>query len=188
MKKSVSDLTSSLQSALTYEGHRQRVNDSKFRAVAQHMDYEGFRQLVLGADLKCTKAGEIERMSEARDSVFNSNFRQSESVAAPAFSRHTFQSVWRRTQDLRGRFEILKNLEETDRDTLLTTALEADFFAELVAVLTTVNDPSVGALVGKIKESAHYARSLKMLSRKERAGWEELVNSLACEDLHPPTE
>lgn len=177
MKKSVSDLESSLQSALSYEEHRQRVNDSKFRAVAQRMDYEGFRQLVAGADLKCTKAGEIERMADARDSVFNSTFR---TAAAPtsASTRQSFHSSWRRTRGPRERLELLKALDEDSRDATLSTTLEADFFGDLVEVLTTVEDPTILEFAAKVCESPHYSRNLKMLSRKEKAAWEVLACSL----------
>mmetsp|Transcript_9532 Transcript_9532/g.18491 ORF Transcript_9532/g.18491 Transcript_9532/m.18491 type:complete len:185 (-) Transcript_9532:5617-6171(-) len=174
MKKSVSELQESLNSALSYDEHRKRVNDSKFRAVAQRMDYEGFRQLVLGADLKCTKAGEMERLAESKDSVFNANYRTTQSQASVGI-RNSFYTSWRRTHDPREKLELLKGLDQDNRDTLLTTSLEADFFADLVSVISSVEDPSVPELVAKILESPHYSRSLKMLSRKEKAAWEAII-------------
>lgn len=48
-----------LNRALKVEETKKNINDSKFRAVAQHMDYDGFKNMVLGADLKSMKAGAV---------------------------------------------------------------------------------------------------------------------------------
>ena len=40
------------------ENKRVNVDSAKKRAVIQHMDYDGFRQMVLGANLKPIKQGE----------------------------------------------------------------------------------------------------------------------------------
>ena len=44
------------------ENKRVNIDSAKKRAVLQHMDYDGFHQMVLGANLKPIKKGEAERI------------------------------------------------------------------------------------------------------------------------------
>jgi hypothetical protein len=70
----VSGMKAELHAALAVERDRKNVNDSKFRAVEQRMDYDGFRQMVLGANLKCVKKGEYQAITDnAINSVYNSH-------------------------------------------------------------------------------------------------------------------
>ena len=42
---------------IDWDNRRTNVDSAKKLAVMQHMDYDGFRQMVLGANLKPVKAG-----------------------------------------------------------------------------------------------------------------------------------
>jgi hypothetical protein len=74
-----------LENALNIEERKKNVNDSKFRAVAQRMDYNGFRNMVLGANLKSVKAGEYQTIGENRsNTIFNTGFNGMSSGEAVA--------------------------------------------------------------------------------------------------------
>lgn len=49
-----------MQGDIDFANKRVNVDSAKKLAVMQHMDYDGFRQMVLGANLKPMKKGQIE--------------------------------------------------------------------------------------------------------------------------------
>ena len=51
---------------IDWENSRVNVDSSKKIACMQHMDYDGFHQMVLGANLKPMKKGQMERMFDPR--------------------------------------------------------------------------------------------------------------------------
>ena len=53
-----------LEGSIQYEQHRDNVDQAKKRAVKQFMDYEGFRQMVLGADLKTMNRDELKDLAD----------------------------------------------------------------------------------------------------------------------------
>ena len=57
-KLTVSEVKKELGLAINEENQRINVDSAKKRAVIQHMDYDGFRQMVLGANLKPIKSTE----------------------------------------------------------------------------------------------------------------------------------
>ena len=60
-----------LKSAINTENHRVNVDSAKKRAVLQRFDYDGFHQMVLGADLKGIKAKEMKQLKP--DSIILNN-------------------------------------------------------------------------------------------------------------------
>ena len=46
-----------MQKDIDWDNKRTNVDSAKKRAVMQHMEYDGFRQMVLGAHLKPIKKG-----------------------------------------------------------------------------------------------------------------------------------
>jgi hypothetical protein len=48
-----------LKSAIDRENHRVNIDSAKKKAVLQRMDYDGFHQMVLGADLKGIKGSDV---------------------------------------------------------------------------------------------------------------------------------
>ena len=48
-----------LKDALDQDNHRSNVDRAKKKAVTQYMDYDGFHQMVLGADLKGMKMSDV---------------------------------------------------------------------------------------------------------------------------------
>ena len=53
------------------ENKRVNVDSAKKKACLQHMDYDGFRQMVLGANLMPTKPGAINIYSAKKNMEFN---------------------------------------------------------------------------------------------------------------------
>jgi hypothetical protein len=62
-----------LKKALNDEYHRVNVDSAKKKAVNQRMNYDGFHQMVLGADLKGIKQNEISNIVSNKNSVMNSS-------------------------------------------------------------------------------------------------------------------
>jgi hypothetical protein len=60
-----------LKNAINFENHRINIDSAKKRAVIQHMDYDGFHQMVLGADLKGVKLGELTQL-KPENTIMNS--------------------------------------------------------------------------------------------------------------------
>ena len=82
---SMDQLRVKLESSIREETHRENVDAAKKRAVQQVMDYENFKQLVLGADLKPLKPAEIKDMAAAdpfrpKSSQPNQNFQNAPPV------------------------------------------------------------------------------------------------------------
>lgn len=61
-----------LKSAIDKENHRINVDSAKKKAVCQRMDYDGFHQMVLGADIKGIKPNEITEIKGTKVIVNNS--------------------------------------------------------------------------------------------------------------------
>jgi hypothetical protein len=59
-----------LRSALNNENHRVNIDSAKKKAVMQRMDYDGFHQMVLGADLKGIKSKEMLNL-KSNDTIVN---------------------------------------------------------------------------------------------------------------------
>jgi len=59
-----------LRSAISNENHRVNIDSAKKKAVMQRMDYDGFHQMVLGADLKGIKSKEMLNL-KSNDTIIN---------------------------------------------------------------------------------------------------------------------
>lgn len=69
----ISHLKNSLKEDIVRDYHRINVDSAKKKAVIQRMDYDGFHQMVLGADLKGMRPEEIVYLDHKRDEkVLNS--------------------------------------------------------------------------------------------------------------------
>ena len=59
-KLTVAEVRKELGDFINEENKRINVDSAKKRAVLQHMDYDNFHQMVLGANLKTIKKGSVE--------------------------------------------------------------------------------------------------------------------------------
>jgi len=62
-------LKNELVDAKDHEAHRANVDNAKKRACLQLMDYNGFHQMVLGADIMPTPSREIGSLFDAADQL-----------------------------------------------------------------------------------------------------------------------
>ena len=71
----IDDLRTELADSIKYEEHRDNVDRAKKTAVKQFMNYDGFHQMVLGADLKPVKSTELKELVDMNnkriDRIFN---------------------------------------------------------------------------------------------------------------------
>lgn len=160
---SVTEREEKLKRGLEEENTKKNINDSKFRAVAQHMDYSGFHQMVLGANLKPTKAGEAFNISSSR-TIFNTIYTGENSIRQnkgniPILTR------WRRSSNS----EKLSLLQMTQE---LHTELEKfrDFtiLAEIITLLETAEDSLICATLDMLKQIHDFRGSRKILTQKEK--------------------
>jgi hypothetical protein len=61
-KLTVDQVKKELGQQINEENKRINIDSAKKKAVLQHMDYDGFHQMVLGANLYPVKRGEIEQI------------------------------------------------------------------------------------------------------------------------------
>ena len=59
-----------LKSAINHDNHRINIDSAKKKAVLQRMDYDGFHQMVLGADLKGIKSKDMINL-KSNESIIN---------------------------------------------------------------------------------------------------------------------
>jgi hypothetical protein len=62
-----------LKKALNDEYHRINIDSAKKKAVNQRMDYDGFHQMVLGADLKGLKKDDVSNIVSNKNCIMNSS-------------------------------------------------------------------------------------------------------------------
>ena len=173
-----------LKTALQQEETRERVNDSKFRAVAQKMDYEGFRQMVLGANLKPSKAGEIWNMAEKTNTGFQNPQRSLEVNFTPSKTSNWI-SEWRACKSDSEKFKSLKGVGD-----YLDKSSDFEVFSECLRVLYEgkisckfeTNDEDILEILEILSNYKGFAQGLKLLSRGEKAKVRELLNALECEE------
>ena len=61
-KLTVAEVKKEMGESINEESKRSNVDSAKKRAVLQHMDYDGFHQMVLGANLFPVKKGAIDQI------------------------------------------------------------------------------------------------------------------------------
>ena len=179
MKGSLADRQGKLHTALQEEDKRDKVNSSKFRAVEQRMDYEGFRQMVLGANLKPTKAGDLHRIADAQRDRFNPVER-----SQAAFARvedHSFRGKWTHAQDVNAKLIVFEEAatEELDR------VVDFDVYASIIktavdAAASECADRVKGVLL-KLMQLRDLKSLNKFLSRAEKASLKDLLRQIDME-------
>jgi hypothetical protein len=169
----VAEREEKLKQGLADEESRKNVNDSKFRAVAQRMDYAGFHQMVLGANLKPTKAGEVFSISESKKPVFNPAFN------TPAPSRTKNQdsgnilTLWRRAGKQQ-KIELLERIEELKVE--LMKFNELGVAVEVIeAIFECGNEELARRALDALKEIKEFKGSKRLMTRKEKEKLEDVI-------------
>lgn len=162
---SVMEREEKLKQGLAEEVTRKNVNDSKFRAVAQRMDYSGFHQMVLGANLKPTKAGEVFSISSQKNCIFNSSYH-SPSTNPSSQSSKPILAIWRESSQSR-RQELLSS--PLDLFTTLQKFPDFTILAEIITVLPNIEDLNlIESILSDLSKVLEFKGSRKLLSKKEK--------------------
>lgn len=169
---SVSEREQKLKQGLAEEISKKNINDSKFRAVAQRMDYSGFHQMVLGANLKPTKAGEVFSISSQKNCVFNSSYH-SPSAPSPPTSTKPILSTWRDSSPLARQLllsspsDLLDSLQKFPDFTIL---------AEILSTLSSIEDLSlIDSILSGLTRIQEFRSSKKLLSKKEKQALDRVL-------------
>lgn len=187
MDVSLSSLKQELQQAQELEAKRRNENDSKLRAVAQHMDYDQFRQMVLGANLKCSKTGELTSLQSAQgDRSLNTVYRQEGTAGQTTLQRVETGEIrtlteFRRRWNGGERWETLK-LSSPYLSEIFSTGIDCDYVADLVSLaytgLVTHDYPCEPEewreMWTLVSQCSGWAQGARMLSRKEKERMEEV--------------
>jgi len=78
-----------LKAVIDKDNHRENVDRAKKKSVIQHMDYDNFHQMVLGADLKGIKSNDMYKLKPT-NSLLNTNFIHKELVKATDFQNNNY--------------------------------------------------------------------------------------------------
>lgn len=186
----LASLKDELRQAQEQEMKRQNENDSKLRAVAQHMDYDQFRQMVLGANLKCAKSGEINNIKPSTgERRLNGLYREvgDEPVQVEIASEEEISTltVFRRRWKGADRWNVLK-LAAPHFSAIFAKGIECDTVADLVTLAHkglisheyTCAPEDWAPLWNALTQLSGFAQGLKMLSRREREAYEQVTQLL----------
>ena len=162
---SVMEREGKLKQGLAEEITRKNVNDSKFRAVAQRMDYSGFHQMVLGANLKPTKAGEVFSISSQKNCIFNSSYHSPSTNSSSQLAKPIL-SVWRESSQSQ-RQELLSS--PSDLFTTLQKFPDFTILAEIITVIPNIEDSSlIDSVLSDLTKVLEFRGSRKLLSKREK--------------------
>jgi hypothetical protein len=148
-----------LKDALNRENHRINIDSAKKKAVLQGMDYDGFHQMVLGADIKGIKTQELQdlkpsstivnsvfipkKLSDPKD-IFQRNFVGNEKInkkevtsinnSQTDLNFNTFQKNWKKCSNNSEKLALLLNITPRDYfySMLQDNILESDLFLDLI--------------------------------------------------------
>jgi hypothetical protein len=190
---SLSSLKQELQQAQEQEDKRHNVNDSKLRAVAQHMDYDQFRQMVLGANLKCSKAGELKAIKQTSgEKSLNTVYRREEPVGETGIRAEPRAdgdietlTEFRRRWNGGERWEVLRKAASSF-SVIFSRGIDCDYVAEIITIahsgLVSHSYPcSVeewGPIWSQLTQCNGFDQGLRMLSRQEKAKYDEIRSIL----------
>ncbi len=95
-KLTIDEVKKELGSAINEEHKRINVDSAKKKAVLQHMDYDGFHQMVLGANLKPIKRGEAEKIYNQNKSSINfvASYGQIVSGGGPGYDEEAVKRLF----------------------------------------------------------------------------------------------
>lgn len=184
---SLSSLKQELQQAQEQEAKRHNVNESKLRAVSQHMDYDQFRQMVLGANLKCSKTGELAAIKPTSgERSLNTVYRREQIETGTSLGDRTevgidtlteFRRRWNGTE----RWEVLRQAAP-HLSFIFSRGIDCDYVADVISLahsgLMSHSYPcSVEEwqpIWSQITQCSGFEQGVKMLSRQEKEKYAEI--------------
>jgi hypothetical protein len=100
-----------LKKEINKENHRINVDSAKKRAVNQRMDYDGFHQMVLGADLKGVKGNDIISIKMDKP-VMNSVLTKNKLSEKIDYGEKNYIYIDQKEEENNEKNILIKNLEE----------------------------------------------------------------------------
>ena len=173
---SVIEREEKLKQGLAEEETKKNINDSKFRAVAQRMDYPGFHQMVLGANLKPTKAGEMYTITDEKKSIFNSNFRTNKLATSKNLEKEALIVKWRRS-DKNARICLLENISNFQSE--LEKFSDFTILADVISICYEhENIAFVSSVIEMLTHINEFKGSKKLLTRIEKEKLDNVLSRL----------
>lgn len=144
-----------LKQAINIENHRINIDSAKKKAVMQRMDYDGFHQMVLGADLQGIKSKELmdlkpndtimnavlihKKLNNEKDLYQNSFVPDSNNKIQNIISTNvilenfkTFQKMWKNSKTINEKISLIFDFQfQIKFSEFLKNNLEADLFVDL---------------------------------------------------------
>lgn len=188
---SLSSLKQELQQAQEQEAKRHNVNDSKLRAVAQHMDYDQFRQMVLGANLKCSKTGELAAIKPTSgERSLNTVYRREQTDTGRSVEERAEAGIetlteFRRRWNGQERWEVLCQAAP-HLTFIFSRGIDCDYVADVITLAHSgLIAHSYACSVedwlpiwSQITHCSGFDQGVKMLSRQEKAKYAEVRETL----------
>jgi len=193
---SLKEIKTEAEEARREEDLKAKVEAAKWRSVEQGCDYDQYRQLLLGADLKGLPVGAIESVSKEEVAPINRRTRRrgkgSEAPAvpkpqpaptAPPADRDEFERQWRNVcKDSVARYNYITIIPATSICKLFKKGVEE----HLGVVLTSLRDgwqdeAAIGAVVGwlmTMPKAFRFDLAVGFLSEAEKDAARELFERL----------
>eukprot|EP00656_Telonema_subtile_P015682 TRINITY_DN1824_c0_g1_i2.p1 TRINITY_DN1824_c0_g1~~TRINITY_DN1824_c0_g1_i2.p1 ORF type:complete len:207 (-),score=50.66 TRINITY_DN1824_c0_g1_i2:439-1059(-) len=180
------------------EGLRDQIEKAKWTAVNQHVDYDQYRQLCLGANLKPVAPGSIESIM---DNKMKNNTRRNrrrgnktdsreikeavpEPTSAPA-DRDEFDRQWRAAcKDAGSRFRYLCLIPSSLFSKLLQVEIGFDLLGEIVAAVDEcwINDEEIEVVFEIMKalpSAFRFELAINFLGSDEKGAIERVFERLS---------
>ena len=178
---SVAEREQKLKQGLEEEESKKNINDSKFRAVAQRMDYSGFHQMVLGANLKPTKSGEVFSITDEKKSIFNSSCKTSSEIKPKKSDADTLITKWRRSNP-QEKVSLLEDISVFETE--LQKFRDFGILADIVNICFDIDNESfIRQIIEMLTHINDFKGSRKMLTRAEKQKLDEILLRIHNEEI-----
>jgi hypothetical protein len=202
-----------LKKALNDEYHRINIDSAKKRAVNQRMDYDGFHQMVLGADLKGLKKDDISNIVSQKNCIMNSSLVNKKlgeevDVISKNFIQgvdlidkdkqitiestdnkvdyKTFVKQWKAFKTNSEKVDYLRS-HSSEFESILnsTTLIDADFFTDVLyqCGICEKKDSIILGCVKILLQNKQIMNLKKFISKKTKALYDMLDNSLGENEI-----
>ncbi|CAG9322250.1 unnamed protein product [Blepharisma stoltei] len=187
---SVSEREERLKERLREEESKKNINDSKFRAVAQHMDYEGFRQMVLGANLKPIKAGEIFSMTGQNRTRFN-NLGTTDNKEERKEGKISFINRWKRCRQDAEKWQLIQEINKEELLEEMNKFVDFEVFSEILRVLyegvvrrnLEISNENAEEILRVIIQIKGFENAKKIMTKSEKAKISEMLDFLNLNEI-----
>jgi hypothetical protein len=193
-----------LKTALNQEYHRINVDSAKKKAVLQRMDYDGFHQMVLGADLKGIKKDEITNILAKKETIMNSSLTgrklgEEVDVLSKNFvpfgkedgnnlipinddyiDLKKFSRKWKSLCNVNDKISFLNESSNRFEELTNSDVIEADFFADFINTMCSFLDNNLDEenlmILHRFIDNKQCANLKKFLGKKVKTNYSNLYD------------